>query len=263
MSFDQQKEAAANPNVRVAEAARRILAEAVSRGITLRLSGGVAYWEQCPEFRQVQAWAGRTLKDIDLAGYFRDKRRVNAMLRELGLREDSRVATIPGVRRSVFRADGEGWHCDVFYDVLEFCHTIDLRERLEIEPLTIPLMELLLQKLQIMELNWKDVIDIQLLLREHDVGPGDAGVVNAPLLSEICSEDWGMWRTVTINLSRVKSSALERKDLGAADRQVIVSRIEKLSRALDGRPKTLRWKLRALLGERVRWYNQVEELSPT
>ena len=263
MNTDQQKEVPASRNVRVADAARRILTEAVSRGITLRLSGGVACWERCPEFRHSLAWAGRTLKDIDLVGYFRDKRRVDAMFVDLGLREDPHVATIPGARRSVFRASGDGWHCDVFYDVLEFCHTIDLRKRLEVELLTIPLMELLLQKLQIVELNWKDVLDIQLLLREHEIGAGDAGVINAQLLSEICGRDWGMWHTVTINLTRVKSNTLERNDLDAADRRAIASRIEELTRALDRQPKTLRWKLRALLGERVRWYNQVEEISLT
>ena len=74
---------------------------------------------------------------------------------------------------------------DVFVSSFRMCHEIPLEKRLSVDEDTVPLAELLLTKLQIIELNEKDVRDTVALLLEHDVTDDDAGV-NAGHIAELC-----------------------------------------------------------------------------
>jgi hypothetical protein len=52
-------------------------------------------------------------------------------------------------------------------------------------------------------------------------------------------------------------------DLDEGEAQVIKKRLVKLQKAMDEAPKTLGWKMRAKVGTRVRWYEEVEEVQRT
>lgn len=233
------------------------------RNLVLKLSGSLAYRTHCSRYAYLQLRGSRSINDIDIVGYFKDKRAVEEMMQDLGYRLDPGIATIPGLRRSIFYSRDNIFHCDVFYDALEFCHTIDLSRRLDVDHPTIPLMELLLQKLQIIELNLKDLRDMQMLLREHDVGAGDVEVINKMLLASYCSRRWGIWHTVMTNLSILKTHTAQDTDLTAEDKVVIEARIKDLQQTIDTHPKTLGWRIRALVGTKMRWYNTVEEIKFT
>ena len=112
--------------------------------------------------------------------------------------------------------------------------------------------------MQIVESNRKDVIDTIMLLREHAVGDGDDEMVNADYLASLCADDWRLWRTVTMNLQRVERSLPSYKVLIEEDRADISSKIQQL---MQEEPKSLKWKMRAKIGERVEWYRDVEEAS--
>lgn len=236
------------------DAATTILRAGRERGLTIRVAGSVAFWLRCPTGRHLRARTGRLPKDLDLVAPLREKGRVEALLRDLGFREDGRIATIPGVGRSLFHAPGGAFGCDVFYDTLEFCHRIDLRGRLHLDDPTIPLVDLLLQKLQIVELVPTDVCDVQMLLLEYPPGP-----IDADRLAAACGRDWGLWQTVTTNLAAVRTATAA--DATIDGREVIVNRIDALRTAIDRAPKGWRWRLRAVVGVRVRWYDPVEGLS--
>ena len=45
------------------------------------------------------------------------------------------------------------------------------------------------------------------------------------------------------------------------DRKVVRERIKELKEQIDAAPKTMRWKVRGSIGERVKWYKDVEELE--
>ncbi|HKI91936.1 MAG TPA: hypothetical protein VJ986_06520 [Gaiellaceae bacterium] len=150
------------------------------------------------------------------------------------------------IRQMFDRADG--LHVDVFRDTLNFNHPISLKGRLEADSPTIPLAELLLSKLQIVEATPTDLQDVALLAGDHELGEG-ADRLDANAVAETLAGDWGFWRTATATLEKARAVA----EGAAADR------LAALAERIEQRPKSARWKMRARVGDRVRWYQEVEE----
>jgi hypothetical protein len=140
------------------------------------------------------------------------------------------------------------------------CHEIRFGERLTLEPMTVPLAELLLTKLQIIELNEKDVRDALALLCDHPVGDEDGDAINGAHVARLCANDWGLWRTFTANLDSL-NDYLGRYDLSDEDRQRITGCIQELQARIEEEPKSFGWKMRAKIGERKRWYDLPEEVE--
>src|SRR5262245_38584688 len=242
------------------EQAHRILGQARERQVTLRLLGAIAFHICCPNFNYIQRETGRVFTDIDFMGYFKQMREVERLFKELGYSEDRRIKSVPGLRRSIFFHADQPWHFDIFYDVLEFSHEIDLRGRLELEYPTISLCDLLLEKMQIARINEKDIIDCLMLLREHELaGPGNSGL-DADHFARSCKADWGLWNTVTANLAKLDELADRYDVLDADDRCIIRERLHRIRSRIDKEPATLRWRLRSRLGERWKRYRDVDEL---
>ena len=243
------------------EQADRILAMAREREVTLRLLGAIAFHLACPTFNYIQRETGRHFTDIDFIGYFKQMQDVEGLFKELGYVEDRRIKSVPGLRRSIFHHADQPWHSDVFYDVLEFSHEIDLRGRLELCYPTLSPVDLLLEKMQIARINEKDIIDTLMLLREHEVGDADDRTIRVDHLARRCKTDWGLWKTVTTNLDKVSHLSGKYDVLGAEDRRVIGDRVRAIRDRIDREPATLRWKLRGRIGERVQWYRDVDEVQ--
>jgi hypothetical protein len=136
------------------------------------------------------------------------------------------------------------------------CHEIPLERRLAADGDTVPLAELVLTKLQIIQLNEKDVRDAVALFAEHDVTDDDAGI-NGTRVAELCADDWGLWRTITRNLESV-AGHLESYDV---DRDLVSTRLAGLQVWIETAPKSRGWKLRDKVGERKRWYELPEEVG--
>jgi hypothetical protein len=51
------------------------------------------------------------------------------------------------------------------------------------------------------------------------------------------------------------------QSLSDEDRQVVHGRILELRERIDAAPKSLAWRARAQVGDRVKWYKEVEELE--
>jgi hypothetical protein len=241
--------------------ARHILEEAQRRGVTLRLLGAIAFHLRCPNFNYIQKETGRFFTDIDFMSYFKEMPQVERLFKELGYDEDRRIKSVPGLRRSIFHHVDQPWHSDVFYDVLEFSHDIDLRGRLHIDYPTLPLVDLLLEKMQIARINEKDIIDTLMLLREHDVGEADDRLIHGEHLARSCKADWGLWRTVTLNLEKVERMADRYDVLNGVDQDLIRDRIARLRGRIDREPPSLRWRLRSPIGERMQWFRDVDEVK--
>jgi hypothetical protein len=240
--------------------AYRIVDEAQKRGATLRLLGAVAFHIHCPEHGYYQDKANRPFTDLDFAAYFKHSPAIRNLFQHMGFAEDREVAVVYARHRLVFNDLNSTLHLDVFFDKLDFCHPIPWAGRLEIDNLTIPLAELLLEKMQIVKLNEKDVIDTLMLLREHPVNEGDSETINAGRIARMCVQDWGLWRTVTMNLRKLSELCTGYPWLPKDDRTVIQERIDQLLGAIDLEPKTSAWKARNLIGDRVQWYKDVSEV---
>jgi hypothetical protein len=176
------------------------LAQDENKHVIMRLIGALAFRTHCPEFGYIQDKLGRKFTDIDFASYPRFVRDIRRILTELGYEEDKQVTQLFGDRRMLYHDLVFGRHIDVFFNSLDFCHKVSFVDRLEAEELTLPLAELLLEKMQIVQINEKDLIDSIMLLREHPVGNTDKETVNGEIIASTLGKDWGYWRTVTGNL---------------------------------------------------------------
>lgn len=242
------------------EEVQRILNAAKTEGVLLRLLGALAFHVHCPKFSYMQEMLGRAFSDIDFASYRQESSRISKLFAELGYQHDARVRAIFGSRLVFYDGRGTGRHCDVFLDKLEFCHDVDFRDRLDVDDPTIPLAELLLEKMQIVKLNQKDVIDTIMLLREHQIGESDEDAINAGHLARLTAGDWGLWKTFTTNLENVRKTAQTLEKLSEEDRADVSSKIGALRARIDRQPKTRSWKIRSQIGERRKWYRDVDEL---
>ena len=226
---------------------RRVITLAVSQGVPVRLMGGVAVSLRCPSAARPPLV--REYKDVDLAGLGSARREITRLLLELGYQADEEFNALHGRTRLLFH-DPRGRQLDVILDRFEMSHMLDLRQRLLLDEQTLTPADLLLTKLQVVELNERDLKDAAALLHDHD--SGDERV------AELLASDWGWWRTVTANLDQLTQwvTTLPGFEHGA---ERVQDRVRTLRRRIDDQSKSLRWKARAKVGERVRWYELPEE----
>lgn len=243
--------------------AKRLLMAAGEAGVTLRILGALAFRLRCPRGAYLHEVLGRTYTDIDFAGYGRQVGQIRALLAGEGYAEDELTYVESAGSRLVLHHPQTGMHIDVFLDKLEFCHTISWNGRLEVDDRTIPLAEMFMQKMQIVEINEKDIIDTIMLLLEHPLGDSDGETVNTGLVAHVCGRDWGWWRTLTANLHKVAQMALAYPQLTEADKRKVAAQVDAALARIEAEPKTVAWKLRARVGDRKKWYRDVSELAPS
>lgn len=238
----------------IAEGAR--IAEAAAElGVPLRLLGGVAVALSCPSSGQPPL--RRQYGDIDFATSSTARKEVTRLLEELGYVPDREFNTLYGHRRLYFADSHNQRQVDVFVDEANLCHHVDFRSRLEVVPLTLALADLALMKLQVVETNEKDFLDLCAIFADHELTDDDVGI-NYKYVADLCAADWGLWRTVGLVSERTEGFALKLQDFEGADR--VSDRLQRLRSKLDTVPKSRRWKLRSRVGDRKRWYEIPEEV---
>ena len=246
---------------RFVEILELILEKASERGATMRVIGSLAFRLACSDFKDLEYANERYLTDVDFVAYGREIDRVQDTFFDLGWSENQNVLRLFGDKRRIFYHPSEPVHSDVFIDKLRFCHEIDFRGRLEIEDVTISLVDLLLEKLQIVEINRKDLVDTMMLLRQHGVSEDgrDQHLIDGAYLASLCGSNWGLWRTSTMNLRKISGFAVDY--LAPEDSEVVRERLRVLVRLIDDAPKSLAWRARARIGDRMKWYREVEEVE--
>jgi hypothetical protein len=238
----------------------RILKKAQSKGITIRLLGAMAFELHCSQYAVLRRELGRKLSDLDYAALSKQWGPLIDVMKDLGYEFDERRAMLHGLDRVIF-FHPEGIRVDVFFDRLDMCHNIDFRDRLQIDPETISLADLLLEKMQIVRITEKDIIDMIILCLANPITENDEGI-NATYIAKRLSHDWGFYFTATTNLKRIQNEFLDRyHQLSEADRNLVRSRIAQLLSHIEAIPKTTAWRLRSQIGPRVKWYKDVGELE--
>ena len=236
-----------------------VIAAASREGVPVRLIGGLAVRYLCPAFPP----RTRDDQDVDLASVARARARLTDVLAAQGFVPDKQFNSLYGHKQMYFRSS-DGWAVDVILDRLDMCHVLDFRDRIERMPHTLDVTDLLLSKLQIVEVNEKDLQDAIYLLAAFPVQEGDEpGTIGPGRMCAIVCQDWGWWRTVSGNLDRITSLSPEdrRRLIPAGAPFDPVEQAERLHREAEGTPKTLRWKLRSKVGERIQWYKLPEEVA--
>jgi hypothetical protein len=243
--------------------ALRLIDHATAGGLQVRLMGGLAFHAQVPEWT---ARIERERRDIDLATRARDRRGFTDLMTSSGYLADKQYNALYGHKQLYFVDEARGRPVDVLVDRLEMSHTFEFSDRLPVSSPTLPLAELLLSKLQVAHINRKDILDAAALLSEYPLGATDEATINLGRITGLTSTDWGWWRTVTGNIERIRrylADELQPGELefGRQARFEVAAQLDALRRAVDEAPKSMRWKIRARVGERVQWYEEPEEVG--
>jgi hypothetical protein len=215
----------------------------------------------CPKYGYLQEAMGRAYTDIDFAAYGRQTSAIRVLMAGLGYADNKEVFIVSGGERAIFDRPEMGLHVDVFYEKLDFCHVIRWEGRLEVDAPSIPLAEMLLEKMQIVQINEKDVIDTIMLMLEHPLGEIDRETINIKRIAELCASDWGLWRTTTMNLDKVRVLAQAYGQLSADEKSHVSEQVGAAIARIEKEPKSMAWRLRARVGDRVKWYKDVDEVQ--
>jgi hypothetical protein len=245
------------------EEALRVVELCAREGLVVRLMGGLAFHARMPEWT---ARVGRARKDIDIATRSKDRKGVSELLSRSGYVGDKQYNALYGHKQLYFVDPVHQRPMDVLVDRLEMCHRIEFAPRLEVDRPTLPLAELLLSKLQIVQINRKDVVDSLALLAEFPLAEHDQGAINVTRITDLTSNDWGWWRTVTGNIAKLDEFVRvdlrpQELDFGHPHRFDVAHQLAELRRIIDAGRKSTKWKIRAGVGDKVRWYEEPEEVG--
>lgn len=233
--------------------ALRLLAEVERLGLRARLIGGMAIKLLAGD--RMPAAFERPIQDLDFIVAKRAARDLGRMLVDAGYLADEQFNALNGARRMLFLDTAHGRQIDVFVETFEMCHALPLAEQIDVRPATLPAADVLMTKLQIVELNAKDRGDLYALLASNEVGSSG---IDLDRIVSLTSGDWGLQHTFELNLARLRSGLDE---VPADVRDDVAARIGALAAAMDEAPKSRKWKVRARVGERKRWYEEPEEVD--
>lgn len=237
---------AQRPGGELVNEARRIVSTADEVGVTLRITGGLGVAIQCPSAARPPL--KRTYKDLDLVGKGTQGREIDELMKGLQLTPGEEFNSLHGKHQRIYTFP-DGRILDVFIDRIVMCHVLDVHDRLDLDQYTLSPEDLLLSKLQVLEAKDSDLKDALALLSDCRL--------DEERIATVLSRDWGWWRTVTEVLQRVREYAHTLSGLGARDE--IVERISSLERRIEAEPKSMRWRARGVVGDKVPWYQVPEE----
>ncbi len=241
------------------EEAKRIIAACHDAGLEVRVTGGVAVALISPSASREPL--ARTYQDIDFVMRSKQSDSLSAVMISLGYVPEEEFNVLHGQHRLFYLDRSNQREADVFLDRIEMCHELDLRDRLGVLDLTLTPADLLLSKLQVVKTNEKDYKDAIAVLADHDLTADDSGI-NINRINDLCSSDWGWWRTVTMVAERTHKVAREMVMSPGGDALAHVpDRLRHLLAELERAPKSRKWKMRARVGDRVRWHEDPEDVD--
>jgi hypothetical protein len=241
------------------EEARRVIAVGEAAGVSLRATGGVGIALICPSARR--APLARSYQDIDFMASSRQAHDLQRLMLGLGYKPEEEFNVLHGQRRLFFLDTAHQREADIFLDRIEMCHELDLRERTTLHEYTLTPADLLLSKLQVVETNEKDYLDAIAVLADHQLTADESGI-NINRINDLCASDWGWWRTVTMVAERTHKVARDvTQRPGGEALEHVPDRIRHLLAELERAPKSRKWKMRARVGDRVRWHEDPEDID--
>jgi hypothetical protein len=246
---------------------RRLVEEATKRKIPFRLLGGVAIRIHCMEFldfakKLMRLGEGQQeYTDLDYMSIskFR-KNKMKDFFREMGYEKRPTTMSSAATQRQIY-FHPKGWfYVDVFFDkLLAANHPLDFRDRLELDSPSVAPTDLLLEKMQIVFPDEKDVKDIMLLLRAHEIASKEeSDRIDASFVASVLASDWGFWYTVTTNIKGLKQYVSDSQNLTESEKLDLTSKLDKLMQTINSGPKSAGWKMRSVIGAKRKWYNSVE-----
>lgn len=237
----------------------RLVDAANAKNIQLRTIGGLAVQTHNKTKHPLFT---REFADLDFCIPLKQRREFEAFMPEVGYVPHKQFNVLNGDQRQIYYHDPTEMKVDIFVGHFEMCHRIPLEDRLNADPVTVPLAELFLSKAQIIELNRKDAFDLTSILLNNVTGEGDNETINLKILAQLCSQDWGLYKTTSINLDKVEQMLIKNEiPLNEEENALVIQRINDIRRTFTEMPKPVAWQLRDRVGTRVKWYIEVEEVQ--
>jgi hypothetical protein len=237
---------------------KRLTEEAQKRGIIMRVMGPLALHYYFPEqidlYAKLERLGERYFTDIDYAAYSKTGGKMRDFMKDMGYECDLQTMAMSGKTRHIYYA-GPVPMIDVFFDKLDYCHEVNYAGRLELDPYSVSLSDIMLQKLQIWEINDKDLKDIEYLLTTATIGDDDDEKINQTFIAKRFADDWGFWYTATTNFGRVKEHVDKVPAFTDEQKQHVTDRCDQLLARIEAEPKTKTWNKRAKKGTSKLWYN--------
>lgn len=242
----------------VAEA-ERLMTMARDAGLTLRLLGGLAV--RVLSSHAAHDSLARTYGDLDFVGSKKQSKAIRDTLETAGYAADRRFNALHGAQRLLFMDETRGRQIDIFLGTFEMCHKLPLEDRLQLYPLTLSPADLLLTKLQIIQLNRKDAQDVLALLLDYPpshTSPSGEHSLDVTYIARLASRDWGWYTTLNDNLDRIVEMGNEM--LPSHEAETVQLRVGTIKETMAQAPKSIGWKARDAIGRRVAWYEMPEEV---
>ena len=248
-----------SPEVFLSEG-KRIIDAAQKIGVVLRVMGPLAlhyyFMEQIPLYAKLERLGDRYFTDIDYAGYGKQRKKYYDLFASCGYECDVQTMAMTGKTRQIYYG-GPVPMIDVFIDKLNYCHEVNYEGRLELDEYSVPLADIMLQKLQIVEINDKDLKDIEFLLTVAPLGEVDSKQINMAYIAKRFSDDWGFWYTATqLNLPKVKTHVDSVPAFTEEQREHVKVQVDKLLARIEAEPKSKGWEKRGKKGPGKIWYNE-------
>ncbi|TAH53505.1 MAG: hypothetical protein EYC68_03130 [Chloroflexota bacterium] len=246
------------PLQNIQDEALRIVQTAQQQGITLRLLGGLAvrlHSESAAKHRSLV----RPYPDIDFATPNKQASKIEKLFGELDYAPNKNFNLFNGDIRLMFFDEANQRQIDIFIAQFVMCHKVPITERMNLDSPTIPLAELILTKLQIFEMNEKDIRDVCALLLDHPLGENDVETINVTRIMQLTGDDWGLWKTSMLSIAKVKRY-VQTVEMDSAEHETLRARLGGLEAAMQNSPKSMKWKMRDRVGEKVKWYELPEEV---
>lgn len=247
------------PQLDLVQEMYRLINAANAKKIHLRAIGGLAVEvhnkTKHPLFK-------REFADLDFCIPLKQRREFEAFMPEVGYLPHNQFNILNGDQRQIYYHDPTEMKVDIFVGHFEMCHKIPLESRLNADPITIPLAELLFSKAQIIELNRKDAFDLTSILLNNVTGEGDNETINLKIIAQLGSQDWGLYKTTSLNLDKVEQMLIKNEiPLNDEEKALVVKHINDIRRTFSEMSKPVAWQLRDRVGTRVKWYIEVEEVQ--
>jgi hypothetical protein len=240
------------------EAAERVLSAAAEQQLGIKALGGIGCWLHATEHGAEAQPYLRNYGDVDFVLPADGASRLGELMRSTGLEPLESFNVNGGATRRIYVSPETGMQVDIFIGSFAMCHEVPLAP-CAFDPPAHPSLsatELLLTKLQVVQLSDKDANDAASLLAFHEIAE-DPEAIDGQRLGRLLASDWGLWRTTTENLRKLGDRADQ--DRLPAGGQTVKHRVEELSEAIDTAKKSFKWRTRARVGDRVQWYAEPEE----
>jgi hypothetical protein len=231
-----------------------ILKKCKQEDIEIRVIGGIGIFLKCPEYQELADTTREPFSDIDLITRKKHIEKIENLFESLGFEQNRNFKILFGYQRRIFYTP-MNITVEVYLDDLPLCQDIKISDRICLDYPTLSVTDLLLSKIQRIKLKDKDIFDILILLASCNFTGENSNRIDLEYISRLCSKSWRWWKTFKINIDTLYKS---KKDF-LNNQGDISGKLEQVEHAIDSKKKSFGWKLRNLIGEKIRWYRYVED----